>query len=180
MAFHVTAILGLQGFFPLRGKAALGVGGIDAPVPDRKRLAALYVLYSTSGPLSKTFLSIFRSRNWVCTRCEKTNLECLPDPTPGGPSSETVIPRPLEINSEVEVVQVAKDQSSHTTNTDSSPPPSPQDHAGGALPTTVPIVPQATVMTRSPVSDPRPPLLLDTAICVLLVLALALLFRRFT
>jgi ubiquitin-conjugating enzyme E2 J1 len=41
---HATAILGLQGFFPLRGKAALGVGGMDSPISDRKRLAALYVL----------------------------------------------------------------------------------------------------------------------------------------
>ena len=40
---HATAILGLQGFFPLRGKAALGVGGMDSPISDRKRLAALYV-----------------------------------------------------------------------------------------------------------------------------------------
>lgn len=43
----MTAILGLQGFFPLRGKAALGVGGMDSPVSDRKRLAALYVNQST-------------------------------------------------------------------------------------------------------------------------------------
>ena len=44
---HATAILGLQGFFPLRGKAALGVGGMDSPISDRKRLAALYVPWST-------------------------------------------------------------------------------------------------------------------------------------
>jgi ubiquitin-conjugating enzyme E2 J1 len=175
MVLRTTAILGLQGFFPLRGKAALGVGGMDAPILDRKRLAVLYVPYLTFEPLSKTSISLFRSRNWVCPRCEKTNLECLSDPTPGGPSSETVIPAPLEINSEVEVAQVAKDQVPHTTTSDSS-----QDHVGEPLPTTVPIVQQTTVITRSPISDPRPPLLLDTAICVLLVLALALLFRRFT
>jgi len=155
-----TAILGLQGFFPLRGKAALGVGGIDSPISDRKRLAAL-------------------SRNWVCPRCERTNIECLPDPTPGGLNPETVIPRPLGTNSEREVSQATKDQVLYTAVTNSSPPPSPQEPPGELLTTTVPIVSQNRVINRSPVSDPRPPLLLDTAICVLLVLALALLFRRF-
>lgn len=128
----------------------------------------------------KLLLSLVRSRNWVCPRCEKTNLECLPNPTPGGPSPETIIHGPPETNSEVEVTQVAKTQVIHTTVTDSSPPPSHRDHPGEPLLTTVPVVPQTTVVTRSPVADPRPPLLLDTAICVLLVLALALLFRRFT
>lgn len=35
------AIIGLQGFFPLKGQAAVGVGSIEYPVSERKRLAEL-------------------------------------------------------------------------------------------------------------------------------------------
>jgi len=35
------AIIGLQGFFPLKGQAAVGVGSIEYPAAERKRLAAL-------------------------------------------------------------------------------------------------------------------------------------------
>lgn len=34
-----AAILGLQGFFPLKGTAANGVGSVEYPVSERKRLA---------------------------------------------------------------------------------------------------------------------------------------------
>jgi ubiquitin-conjugating enzyme E2 J1 len=37
------AIIGLQGFFPLKGTAAVGVGALEYPAAERKRLAALYV-----------------------------------------------------------------------------------------------------------------------------------------
>ncbi|KAH9053851.1 ubiquitin-conjugating enzyme/RWD-like protein [Lactarius vividus] len=36
-----TAIIGLQGFFPLKGQAAMGIGALEAPSSERKRLAAL-------------------------------------------------------------------------------------------------------------------------------------------
>jgi len=78
------------------------------------------------------------------------------------------------------VIQLAKDESPGITVSGSPPSPSPQDPPEESLATTTPIVPQTAVTTRSPVDNPRPPLLLDTAICVLLVLALSLLFRRFT
>jgi ubiquitin-conjugating enzyme E2 J1 len=58
-----TAIIGLQGFFPLKGQAAAGVGSIEYPISERKRLAAL-------------------SREWVCPHCQQSNHECLPDPEP--------------------------------------------------------------------------------------------------
>lgn len=41
MILCFIAIIGLQGFFPLKGEAALGVGALDIPVPERKRLAKL-------------------------------------------------------------------------------------------------------------------------------------------
>ncbi|TFK55261.1 UBC-like protein, partial [Heliocybe sulcata] len=55
-----TAIVGLQGFFPLKGQAAVGVGSLEYPPAERKRLAAL-------------------SRDWTCPVCDRSNLECLPD-----------------------------------------------------------------------------------------------------
>ncbi len=36
-----SAIIGLQGFFPLKGEAAVGVGAVEYPIAERKRLAAL-------------------------------------------------------------------------------------------------------------------------------------------
>ncbi|EJD06007.1 UBC-like protein, partial [Fomitiporia mediterranea MF3/22] len=56
-----TAIIGLQGFFPLKGQAAMGVGSMEAPGSERRRLAKL-------------------SRDWVCPQCKIPNRECLPDP----------------------------------------------------------------------------------------------------
>ena len=117
-----------------------------------------------------------RSKSWVCPRCEKSNLECLPDPTPGDSNSETVPPDPPERTPEAEATQ----DGDPNTVSDHSPPPSPQHPPEESLPAAALVVPQAAVSTRSPVANPRPPLLLDTAICVLLVLAFALLFRRFT
>ncbi|KZP20826.1 UBC-like protein [Athelia psychrophila] len=68
-----TAIIGLQGFFPLKGQAAVGVGSIEYPVSERKRLAAL-------------------SREWICPHCQQTNLDALPDPAAAGdPSSSCVV-----------------------------------------------------------------------------------------
>jgi ubiquitin-conjugating enzyme E2 J1 len=37
----VVAIIGLQGFFPLKGQAAVGVGALEVPTSERKRLAGL-------------------------------------------------------------------------------------------------------------------------------------------
>lgn len=39
-----SAIVGLQGMFPLKGTAAVGVGALEYPVAERKRLAAAYVI----------------------------------------------------------------------------------------------------------------------------------------
>jgi len=58
-----TAIIGLQSFFPLKGEAAVGVGGIEVPIHERKRLANI-------------------SRDWVCPHCKQSNFEALPDPAP--------------------------------------------------------------------------------------------------
>ena len=129
--------------------------------------------------LTPSFL-LPRSRNWVCPRCEKSNLECLPDPTPEGPNLETVASDPPQTTPEAEMIQTAKDEAPDTTVSDLSSSSTPQGPPETPSVAAIPIVQQTTVTTRSPVGNPRPPLLLDTAICVLLVLTVALLFRRFT
>ncbi|KAL5511821.1 hypothetical protein ACEPAH_5039 [Sanghuangporus vaninii] len=70
-----TAIIGLQGFFPLKGQSAMGIGSMEAPGSERRRLAKL-------------------SRDWVCPQCKIPNRECLPDPptaasVSSGPNSQS-------------------------------------------------------------------------------------------
>ncbi|KIM29130.1 hypothetical protein M408DRAFT_56655, partial [Serendipita vermifera MAFF 305830] len=55
-----TAIIGLQGFFSQSGTSAMGVGALNSPPLERKRLAAL-------------------SRDWACPQCKRKNIELLPD-----------------------------------------------------------------------------------------------------
>ncbi|KAG8831372.1 hypothetical protein FRC17_003253 [Serendipita sp. 399] len=69
-----TAIIGLQGFFAQSGKQALGVGALNAPVSERKRLATL-------------------SREWQCPHCKQRNIDLLPD---------IVEPAPVTSSTEVE------------------------------------------------------------------------------
>lgn len=55
-SFVPSAIIGLQGFLPLKGSAAVGVGAIEYPTTERKRLAALWV---TSLHLHRRVLIVF-------------------------------------------------------------------------------------------------------------------------
>ena len=48
LTHSLLAIVGLQGFFPLKGEAAVGVGAVEYPVTERKRLAMLYVTISNA------------------------------------------------------------------------------------------------------------------------------------
>ncbi|OCB84101.1 UBC-like protein [Sanghuangporus baumii] len=61
VASFPLSIIGLQGFFLLKGQAAMGIGSMEAPGSERRRLAKL-------------------SRDWVCPHCKIPNRECLPDP----------------------------------------------------------------------------------------------------
>jgi ubiquitin-conjugating enzyme E2 J1 len=159
-----------------------------------------------------------RSRDWVCQRCNRSNLECLPDPaqandaSTSGPVSEAktsseaeVIPTPGDAEvvppqppkSEVSVSEqeanpggadgASRSGSDDTTSGDkttmttvvasshssasSAPTPSQNiSNVHGAR--------QAVPVSFRPSHTARPPMLLDTAICVLLVLVFALLCRR--
>ncbi|KAJ7632418.1 UBC-like protein [Roridomyces roridus] len=129
-----TAIIGLQGFFPLKGKAAVGVGAIEFPTAERKRLAAL-------------------SRSWTCPHCCERNDVLLPDPVSDTAPMERPAP-PLSI----------------------ADIPNPTPLPPVSAPTLVERVPAPA--QQAPVSRTRPLLLLDTAICVILVLACSIVVRR--
>ncbi|TDL27530.1 UBC-like protein [Rickenella mellea] len=186
-----TAIVGLQGFFPLKGQAAVGVGAIETPVSERKRLAKL-------------------SREWVCPHCKLSNLECLPDPlvvepatdgsadssdttnsqgnekspqqngSPPSASSQAVVPPTVDVHS----VPLARESVVRidTTQEEKLPPAMPNSQSRHRVVETPrphtehSLIPNATrTSSRSP---PRPPVLLDAAICVLLILVIALLCRK--
>ncbi|KAI6006051.1 UBC-like protein [Pisolithus albus] len=167
-----TAILGLQGFFPLRGQAANGVGSVEYPISERKRLAQL-------------------SREWVCPKCRMSNLECLPD----HPSK---VDGPLEFVGETQSESVTRVQmptvsldpfladsdcpSRNNPETSLTQPGTPPPTAIRQDPERLPETRNQSnlVSAMNPVrhSTLRPPLLLDTAICVLLVLVVGLLCRR--
>ncbi|KAG8721282.1 hypothetical protein FRC08_014429 [Ceratobasidium sp. 394] len=192
-----TAIIGLQGFFPHKGEAAVGVGALEYPISERKRLATL-------------------SREWYCPDCQQTNLESLPDP-PAASTSASSAPETSE-NSEAketenaeEAVKAESEQVRptplDTARTDSStstidaeqlanltPMPTPTIKSEPAATATAPRpapptapspVTSALVNTTTrptPTSRPRqsarPPILLDFAIISLVSIFIAILARR--
>ncbi|OCH95634.1 UBC-like protein [Obba rivulosa] len=208
-----TAIIGLQGFFPLKGTAAVGVGALEYPTAERKRLAAL-------------------SREWVCPQCNQSNLEILPDPPSAGASSANACTPTDNQDSEPTNHAPMLATTAHSTGDVMTAPASTHEHsheqppsAPAPSPVTVvssvqvvapiptrprasppvlshrspsPLAPQSKARTSNegagnasrPASaaqpsiavalsvPPRPPVLLDTAICVLLVLMFALICRR--
>ncbi|KAF9500391.1 UBC-like protein [Pleurotus eryngii] len=185
-----TAIIGLQGFFPLKGQAAVGVGSIEYPSTERKRLAAL-------------------SREWYCPHCKQTTLELLPNPVIEPSNSDSATSGSLASPPTTTNAESPSDQPPPIVVLETNPDPSPSSdespnivHEVGLIPssgstgsaaagpTTPSFITHAS--RASPVEDvtaPAPattvrrssqksPLILDTAICVLLVLVFALVCRR--
>ncbi|KAK2460543.1 hypothetical protein APHAL10511_007013 [Amanita phalloides] len=133
-----TAILGLQGFFPLKGQAAVGVGSIECPASERRRLA-------------------IASRDWVCPHCQQSNLALLPDPC--RPTDDMVTPSTAS-SAPLSEDKVGETMSSGQSSYDQ----------------------QSERKTIQPSSLRRrmdkPPMLLDAAICILLVSLFAIICRR--
>ncbi|KAF8744654.1 UBC-like protein, partial [Rhizoctonia solani] len=185
-----TAIIGLQGFFPHKGEAAVGVGALEYPIPERKRLAAL-------------------SRDWYCPDCEQTCLQMLPDPpasSDSGPSSENK--EDESTNEPVEENGTQNEQAEQTlappeiTTTNSSSTESTVRPTNLTPTVTTPQVPTPTeaqrpapaatpapnpglsdlqptpTRTTAPRPSPKPPLLLDLAIVSLVSIFIAILARR--
>lgn len=208
----------------------MGVGAVEYPTAERKRLAALYVISIFRDPdiYSDLLLSFRRSREWTCPRCHSTNLEHLPDPPPSdgsasSSSSETSStdtstsapsPAPASESSDNVVVTIeappeasAAPEENGQYQAQEPPPQMPVVHRPIPLIAPKPTRPhtQASIVTqsytppRTPDTQPasrrdtpqpalvaavrqtprRPPVLLDTAICVILVLMFALVARRF-
>jgi len=170
-----TAILGLQGFFPLKGQTAVGVGSIEYPTSERKRLAAL-------------------SREWVCPHCKESNLKLLPDPGSGNTESSSLVPSqgassPAAKDSVPSDCPTPQPSDPNvpldtTSNAALSVDTSPAGNSASSPYTPVPATSDNSHISRDyPVSSTgrnthRAPLLLDTTICVLLVLVCALICRR--
>jgi len=176
-----TAILGLQGFFPLKGQAANGVGSVEYPAAERKRLAHL-------------------SQEWVCPKCRQTNLECLPDPAQQAASTlnQPEHLRGLSRADDRAEAPVVRPESPSPTGPERSSPLelstlgmlTPDPPVSSTPEPKIPITQdqESLLTSRTEASrgstqalhhrSHRPPLLLDTAICVLVVLAVALLCRR--
>jgi len=170
-----TAIIALQGFFPLKGEAAVGVGAVEYPVTERKRLAKL-------------------SREWKCPRCEQTNLELLPDVAPVEQLPES--PRDVLDSPRKEAVSStpsapAADAERSTTNLNepqsiSSPPLAPPSPIMAQPQTTLAPTPTRPQLTSPIVHQPssrrpiasRPPLMLDGAIAVCLTMLVAILWKK--
>ncbi|CUA78260.1 ubiquitin-conjugating enzyme E2 J1 [Rhizoctonia solani] len=185
-----TAIIGLQGFFPHKGEAAVGVGALEYPISERKRLATL-------------------SREWYCPDCEQTCLQMLPDPPASSESDPSSENQTDETGSPVEEPGAKAEQATLeppeivTTNSSSTestvrptnltPTPTPTTPAQVPTPVEAPRpVPAATpapspgsndatpVPTRTATVRPstKPPLLLDLVIVSLVSIFIAILARR--
>ncbi|KXN82510.1 Ubiquitin-conjugating enzyme E2 32 [Leucoagaricus sp. SymC.cos] len=149
-----TAIIGLQGFFPLKGQAAVGVGSIEYPAAERKRLALL-------------------SREWVCPHCQQTNVELLPDPAELAPTGHR-----LGTRAEMEAEEAAKadeaDEAEKVQKAEEQAAERPEEKTEERRETEPRV---AAAETRT--GKAGPPVLLDGAICIVFVLLFALLCRRF-
>jgi ubiquitin-conjugating enzyme E2 J1 len=154
-----------------------------------------------------------RSRDWVCPRCNRSNLECLPDPAQPndastlGPVSEAKTPSEAEVvptpmppqppESEASVSEpeanpggadgASQSESDDTTSVDKTATTSvvASSHSSASSAQTpsqnisdVHGARQTVPASFRPSHTARPPMLLDTAICVLLALVFALLCRR--
>jgi ubiquitin-conjugating enzyme E2 J1 len=159
-----------------------------------------------------------RSRDWVCQRCNRSNLESLPDPAqpndastsgsvseaktsseaevvPTPAEAQVVSPQPAESEASVPEQEAnlggaddaSRSESDDTTSDDKTTTmsvvasshssalnaPTPSQNISDVHGTR-----QAVPASFRPSHTARPPMLLDTAICVLLVLVFALLCRR--
>ncbi|TEB36150.1 UBC-like protein [Coprinellus micaceus] len=180
-----TAIVGLQGFFPLKGQLAAGVGSIEAHASERKRLAAL-------------------SREWVCPTCKASNKEILPDPAPTTPPSSSnpasstehtrseSIPTPTPVSEteaqvservephppRAEAPELEKQDTEQELSIEADrPTPLPSAAPSARTESTSNAAPNSTAAAGQR-SREHPPLLLDTAILVLLAVVFVIICRR--
>jgi len=165
-----TAIVALQGFFPLKGQAAIGVGAVEFPESERRRLAVL-------------------SRDWTCSECGCPNKELLEDKADASQegSSSTTPPAVEPTREATEIVTSQPEQpkppvskeGSRPKSTQSSNQPQPSNPEPVMVHQLQAIQGNRVIVTpQAQAQGSRPPLLLDATICTLMVFAVALLFRK--
>ncbi|KAF6764863.1 non-canonical ubiquitin conjugating enzyme 1 [Ephemerocybe angulata] len=145
-----TALVGLQGFFPLKGQLAAGVGSVESHPTERKRLAAL-------------------SRDWTCPTCKVANKDILPDPNTSSPSSS-------KADSSNEAAQPRSESQSASQTPVSEPESKDSEPSGGLGRAAAPARSPAPLALRR--SSHKPPLLLDAAIGFLLLIVFVIICRR--
>jgi len=167
-----TAIVALQGFFPLKGQAAIGVGAVEFPENERRRLAIL-------------------SRDWVCPDCGSANKELLSDKVENPKEEVSSIS-----NSFTDPTREAPEYLSEPKASTPEHAPRPknpdsanqsQNNSQSQPPTSEPIMVhqlqaiqgnRVIVAPQAQAQASRPPFLLDATICMLMVFAATLLFRK--
>jgi ubiquitin-conjugating enzyme E2 J1 len=113
----------------------MGVGALNAPVQQRKRLAML-------------------SRDWKCPHCKKTNLELLPDL----PASDDV----KEVTESKEAQTEQKDQVQSQTSAPESLAVQPSTLSPPSLPDSVLLVHSVPITQAADKTPPNPPNLAPT------------------
>ncbi|KAF8487638.1 ubiquitin-conjugating enzyme/RWD-like protein [Gautieria morchelliformis] len=167
-----TAIIALQGFFPLKGETAVGVGAVEYPTLERKRLAKL-------------------SRDWRCPRCEKANVELLPDAvtcvqTIGSSEHAQDTSKGEDVKHSSPVISIGPGEITPAS------PPTFSSHVSQTTPSAesqVNISPASNPLSQPSVQrqpgprlvqsrSARPPLVLDGAIAVCLTMLVAILWKK--
>ncbi|KAM6500817.1 non-canonical ubiquitin conjugating enzyme 1 [Amanita muscaria] len=158
-----TAIIGLQGFFPIKGQAAVGVGSIECPTSERRRLAT-------------------QSRNWTCPHCQKSNVSILPDPAGALEVFAQPHSNPGQVISHAERTATSSLDDSSSVVTESSLSSLRGGEEGLPPKSTVQVGLTETVQSRDEQRNTwrtnRPPASLDAAISILLVLLFVIICRR--
>lgn len=154
-----TALLGVQAFMSAKAEAANGVGALDYPESERRKLAD-------------------KSRDWRCDVCEKTCIEMLPDGDAEEQQSrkQEALPDGLEVDpaggskkdaideAEASRSSPAKEESSQSTEKSALAPrastteaqplqtskASPQQSSSGA--SVIAVVPASSSVAKEPVT----------------------------
>jgi len=139
-----------------------------------------------------------RSRDWVCPHCNETNLSLLPDAT--SINDQVMLPEP-PVTSTTEISSLPTEAPDESQNAEAGLPTRPDaltshaprlntDHDTSNRPSTHPEA-ATRIETSGELhrsnhsrgnhnlsSSQKPPVLLDTAICILFVLLFAIICRR--
>jgi ubiquitin-conjugating enzyme E2 J1 len=113
-----------------------------------------------------------RSRDWTCPHCQQTNLELLPDP----PSREEEADQKKWGAGNILGSQIPHENGPQVTADDSSAPSTAEAEDVSSTTTEATFFETREQEPRQ--SSKKPHILLDSAICILLVLLFAIICRR--